>query len=372
MLEVIQALAVKNACYIANKPMTPKGIVLHSTGANNPNLKRYVDCPEELGINTYGNHWNTYHPGGADVAPHTYQKAKTGSGCAVCGGRQVCVHDFIGYDKNKQIRVAHILPYNVASWDCGGAYNYYPTGHIQIEICEDNLANKTYFEKAFAVAAEHCANLCKEYNLKPSTIVSHYEAAKKGKASNHGDCDHWLKKFGKDMDWFRAEVEKLLKKEENTIIDNKICYVQIGSEYSSMVKAAKPCVAIQALGINAKIKKVGTKYAVQVAAKNKADAEQIIKKLNNNGYSAVILLDDTKSSIDSKDTKKLEAGSKVKIKSGAVYGGLNSARGRAVPSTYTSPNRTYTVLRIQTNKNTEEALIKELYSWIATSYLTVV
>ena len=31
-----------NDCYKAGKTMTPKGIMVHSTGANNPNLKRYV------------------------------------------------------------------------------------------------------------------------------------------------------------------------------------------------------------------------------------------------------------------------------------------------------------------------------------------
>lgn len=35
-------LATKNECYIRGDKMTPIGIVVHSTGANNPNLKRYV------------------------------------------------------------------------------------------------------------------------------------------------------------------------------------------------------------------------------------------------------------------------------------------------------------------------------------------
>ena len=46
-MDIIKAHAVKNLCYIAARKMTPKGIVVHSTGANNPTLKRYVDCPEE-------------------------------------------------------------------------------------------------------------------------------------------------------------------------------------------------------------------------------------------------------------------------------------------------------------------------------------
>lgn len=62
-----------NDCYKAGKTMTPKGIMVHSTGANNPNLKRYVG-PDDglLGVNQYGNHWNQHMD------------------------RQVCVHAFIG------------------------------------------------------------------------------------------------------------------------------------------------------------------------------------------------------------------------------------------------------------------------------------
>jgi N-acetylmuramoyl-L-alanine amidase len=44
-MNIITAYATKNDCYVIKQPMTPVGIVLHSTGANNPHLKRYVDCP---------------------------------------------------------------------------------------------------------------------------------------------------------------------------------------------------------------------------------------------------------------------------------------------------------------------------------------
>lgn len=199
-MEIITAYATKNDCYKAARPMTPVGIVLHSTGANNPNLKRYVDCASECGINLYGNHWNN-------------PSKKIG---------KVCVHSFIGYDKNKNVRVANILPYKYACWGCGsgmkGSYNYNPTGHIQIELCEDNLQNAEYFNQVFTVAAEYCAMLCKQFNLKPSTIVSHSEAHTKGYASNHADCDHWFRKHGKTMDDFRELVESLLNVSINYIV----------------------------------------------------------------------------------------------------------------------------------------------------------
>lgn len=47
----------ENECFKVGKSMTPKGIMVHSTGANNPNLRRYVGPNDgKLGVNTYGNH----------------------------------------------------------------------------------------------------------------------------------------------------------------------------------------------------------------------------------------------------------------------------------------------------------------------------
>lgn len=195
MLDIIKAHAVNNLCYIASKKMIPKGIVVHSTGANNKNLKRYVDAPEEVGQNAYGNHWNVAKP----------------------GGKTVCVHAFIGYDKNKQIRVAEILPLNICCWGVGkgskGSYNDDPA-YIQFEICEDGLQDKTYYQGAFSVAAEYCAELCRTYGLQTTDIVGHCEAYKKGYGSNHADPEHWMQKFGETMDDFRKQVASILKRDE--------------------------------------------------------------------------------------------------------------------------------------------------------------
>ena len=37
-----------NACYKAGRKIAPKGIMVHSTGANNPWLKRYVGPDDGL------------------------------------------------------------------------------------------------------------------------------------------------------------------------------------------------------------------------------------------------------------------------------------------------------------------------------------
>ena len=65
-------------------------------------------------------------------------------------------------------------------------------------------------------------------------------------------------------------------------------------------------------------------------------------------------------------------GCKVTIQKGAVYGGLSTARGKKVPDYVYGPARRYTVKDIATHKGVKEALLKEINSWVAISYLTVV
>ena len=176
----------ENACYKAGRKITVKGIMVHSTGANNPWLKRYVG-PDDglLGQNQYNNHWNTYHP----------------------GGREVCVHGFIGKLADGTIATYQTLPWDHRGWHAGGSAN---NTHIGFEICEDGLTDSTYFEKVYQEAVELCAYLCKEYGLTEADVICHSEGYRKGIASNHGDVMHWFPKHGKSMDTFRAAVKELL------------------------------------------------------------------------------------------------------------------------------------------------------------------
>ncbi len=67
-----EAYAKNNLCYKAAKNMpngSPAGIIIHSTGCNNPNLWRYVDSPEICGKNSYGTHWNVPMPIGGNGKP---------------------------------------------------------------------------------------------------------------------------------------------------------------------------------------------------------------------------------------------------------------------------------------------------------------
>lgn len=176
----------KNACYKAGKTITPKGIMVHSTGASNPWLKRYV-APDDglIGKNKYNNHWNQDKP----------------------GGRQVCVHAFIGKLADGTIATYQTLPWNHRGWHAGGIAN---NTHIGFEICEDGLSDSTYFNKVYREAIELCAYLCTEFGLVENHIICHSEGYKLGNASNHADVMHWFSKHGKNMDMFRAEVKALL------------------------------------------------------------------------------------------------------------------------------------------------------------------
>ena len=208
-MKLYETPQTKNAAYIRARPINPIGIFVHSTGASNATLKRYVDAPALLGTNLYGNHWNKT----------TATKA---------------VHAFIGLDINKEVAVCHCLPYNIACWGAGGgskgSYNYNPQAHVQFEVCEDNAprsgkaptqAQRDYYNAAWLAAEEYCAYLCKLLNLPPTSIVGHYEAAKRGYANNHSDPANWMSIFGDSMDNFRARVAARLKNDSSAPKEEK-------------------------------------------------------------------------------------------------------------------------------------------------------
>lgn len=75
--------------------------------------------------------------------------------------------------------------------------------------------------------------------------------------------------------------------------------------------------------------------------------------------------------VSSPATQEIKAGSVVTIKSGAVYGGLSSTRGKAVQAAQLGGKR-HTVDKVQTNKGVQEAKLKEINSWVAVASLTAV
>lgn len=73
---------------------------------------------------------------------------------------------------------------------------------------------------------------------------------------------------------------------------------------------------------------------------------------------------------DLKVTKsgEIKAGSVVTIRKGAVYGGLSSTRGKAVPKEQLAPKK-HTVSKIETHNGAKEALLSDIMSWVAIKYL---
>ncbi len=211
-----QLLLKNNTCYRRNvdkadsrytrfQERGPKGIMMHSTGADNPTLKRYIG-PDDgvLGENIYGNHWNN-------------------------PGLDVCVHAFIGKTKTGAVECYQTLPWNYRGWHCGAEAN---DTHIGIEICEDNLSSAAYFRATRDKALDVVSDLCLEYDLDPlarGVLIDHHEGAAMGIASNHGDVAHWWHRYNYSMDNFRRDVarrmdakEKAMKKEIEDFIRKEI------------------------------------------------------------------------------------------------------------------------------------------------------
>lgn len=174
-------------CYKAGVKQKPVGIQVHSTGANNPYLKRYVQ-PDDglLGKNTNGNSHN--RPGG-----------------------NVCANAYIGKLQNGSVAVYQTLPWDYRCWLSGSGKNGNANklGYVGFEICEDSTENEPYFLEAVRVTAVLLtAYLCKMLDINPycNRLEDHAGLHGMGLASNHGDIGLWLKKFGYTFDDFRDWV----------------------------------------------------------------------------------------------------------------------------------------------------------------------
>ena len=118
-------ILTENDSHKAGRTIVPRGVMVHSTGANNPELRRYVQPDDgRLGANRHGNHWNR-------------------------PGVQKCVHAFIGKTADGTVAVYQTLPWTCRGWHCGGKAN---NTHISFEICEDRLEDGEYFKQVYQAA----------------------------------------------------------------------------------------------------------------------------------------------------------------------------------------------------------------------------
>ncbi len=259
----------ENACYKAGRKITPKGIMVHSTGANNPMLNRYVG-PDDglLGKSKYNNHWNQPMD------------------------RQICCHAFIGKLKDGTVATYQILPWNHRGWHgASGPKGSCNNTHIGFEICEDGLTDAVYFGKIYREAVELCAMLCKEFNLTEKDIIDHSEGHKLGIASNHRDVKHWFSKHGKSMDTLRADVKALLAAaDEKPEKPATIYRVQVGAfknkrNADRLLQQAKAAGFADAFIAEA----TGGLYRVQLGAFSvRANAENRLKEAQAHGFEGFV------------------------------------------------------------------------------------
>lgn len=176
-----RALLTHNDCYLRGRTIRPQGVMVHSTGANNPWLRRYL-APDDGRLGEPSpRHWNQ-------------------------GGVGACVHAMIGKAADGSVATYQTLPWTMRGWHCGRSGN---DTHIAFEICEDGLTDEGYFRATYQAAVDLTAYLCQFYHLDPQAdgvVLCHSEGYARGIASNHADVMHWWRKFGVDMDDFRADV----------------------------------------------------------------------------------------------------------------------------------------------------------------------
>lgn len=188
----------KNDCYRAGRTIRPQGVMIHSTGSNNPFVARYVPGNDVIGWNQYGNDWDR-------------------------PGLEKCAHAFVGKFADGGVGTVQTLPWNRRGWRCGRGKNGSANDtHISFEICEDGLEDASYFKAVYQEAVELTAMLCREHNLDPladGVVICHKEGYHRGIASNHGDVLHWFPKFGKTMDDFRADVARWMEGEDEMTQD---------------------------------------------------------------------------------------------------------------------------------------------------------
>ena len=115
-LTIYRLLFTDSDCFKKGTVQTPRGVQVHSTGANNPWLRRYVGPDDRrLGENPNGNTHN--RPGGT-----------------------VCANAYIGRLADGTVAVYQTLPWDYRCWLSGSGSNGNANklGYIGFEICEDS------------------------------------------------------------------------------------------------------------------------------------------------------------------------------------------------------------------------------------------
>lgn len=201
-LTIYRLMMTESDCYRQGTIQTQVGVQVHSTGANNPYLKRYVQPDDgRLGKNIYNNSHN--RPGG-----------------------NVCASAYIGKLQDGTVAVYQTLPWDYRCWLSGSGKNGNANrmGYIGFEICEDNCQNADYFQQAvMEKSVLLTAHLCQMLGVTPWTVVKRFDGCdalavmdhaalyRAGCGSNHGDIGLWLRKFGLTFEDYRLAVDEAME-----------------------------------------------------------------------------------------------------------------------------------------------------------------
>ena len=167
---------------------TPRGILIHDTGADNDTLRRYVQPADNdpnydeliklIGKNRNGNDWE-------------HAEKQAGLNC------------WIGRLADGKVTTLQAGPWTKRPWGCGsGKKGSLNDTHIQYEICEDAKTDIKYFGDCYEELVQLNAYLCKKFNIDPNgtitykgitvpTIVCHWDSYNLGCGSGHGDIYDW-------------------------------------------------------------------------------------------------------------------------------------------------------------------------------------
>lgn len=233
------------------------------------------------------------------------------------------------------------------------------------------------------------------YKHKDVTGKKLASAVSKSIALSLGIKDRGAKiKLSGDIDYFgfvrRVKCQSLLvetvfidtssdRKKVITVAGQKQCGQAVAKAvaefYALKKKVLKPAVPLK-ISVGDKVKITGDKYATGqnipdwVKAKTHtvksvdAKGRVLLKEINSYVWSDGL-------NVVTVAKKDITVGSTVIINSGAVYGGLTSARGKVVPKEQLSPKK-HTVRKIQINNGVSEALLGEISSWVSLAELTEV
>lgn len=302
----IVCMQTNSTCYKGTRKMEVKGILIHSTGCNNPSIKRYVQPSDGV-----SNEAKMLALIGKNTSRTDLNHIESQTG----------LNAWIGKLENGTVAAVQTMPWNFRPWGCGsGNRGSCNDGWIQFEICEDSLSDPNYFNAVYKEAVELCAYLCKMCGLNPKgsvnhngvsvpVITCHADAHKLGFGSNHGDINHWFPKYGKNMNDVRNDIEKLLassgsngvssnKEDSNssqsspkdTDKDNNSVkyYVQAGV-FKSKTDADNRVKELFAHKFNAILKKSGNLYIVESGAfASKSNAQKLVDDIKSCGIKSCV------------------------------------------------------------------------------------